>query len=212
MLTGNASASPAPTKPENLSALWPGVTWADFSLPGNTIRYYKEDARLKAVFDYAPDLVFFMLGGNDLLNYLRDGVLNATEKAQLTDNVDYILSKIRSNLPDAKIVVLNYYDLFDTYSDQITQRDLLEYRNLSTATSESNDMMKDTANRYGCYYIDIHTPFMHHCYGRYMGDTGMLDPPFVKTPLAGFNIHPNTKGYERIYETVYTELAQLKAG
>jgi len=211
MLTGNASASPGPTKTQNLTTLWPNVTWKDFSLPGNTIRYYKEDARIKEVFDYAPDLVFFMLGGNDLLNYLRDGVLNATENAQLTDNVDYILSKIRSNLPDAKIVVLNYYDLFDTFSDKITQRDLLEYRNLSTATSESNVMMKDTAIRYGCHNIDIYQPFMHHCYGRYMGDVGMLVPPFVKTPLDGFNIHPNTNGYEMIYETVYTELARLKA-
>lgn len=211
MITGNTTSSPTAPMPNNLSTLWPGVIWKDLSLPGNTIRYFKDDARLKDVFDYAPDLVFFMLGGNDVLNYLRDGVFNATEKEQLKDNVDSILSKLRAKLPDAKIVVLNYYDLFDTYSDQITQRDLLEYRNLSSATSDSNAMMKDAANRHDCEYIDIHTPFMHHCYGRYLGDGGMLDPAYVKTPLQGFNIHPNTKGHEAIYETVYASLAEMKA-
>jgi len=210
MITGNATSSPAPPKAQNLTTLWPGVVWKDFSLPGNTIRYYKEDARMREVFDYAPDLVLFLLGGNDVLNYLRDGALNDTEEAQLKENVENILSKIRYDLPDAKVVVLNYYDLFDGLSDKITQRDILEYRNLSSVTSGSNAMLKNGAKMQDCEYIDIYAHFMHHCYGRYLGDGQIQDPPLVKLPLANFNIHPNTDGYEMIYETVYYELTRLK--
>ncbi len=211
LLGAGGDPFPAP-RDKTLYTLWPvidatnaGTAFdraADWAPPGN--------ARLTGVLNYHPDLVIMLLGGWDVIGFLSDGNVTTAEKNQLFANLSAIVTQLQANSPKPDIVLLTYYDLLDGRSTKLPLV-LADYRPLSQMALDGNTFIRQLAADKGCRLVDLYPVFFHHCYGRDFGDSGALDPPYVRLPASNFDIHPNTLGHEQIYLAVYAMLAAMKA-
>lgn len=201
---------PAP-KEDTIDDLWPDIVKYNTAEAGSKASewqpgsLYFERIRL-----HQPDLVVLLLGGNDLIqDYMGDGEFSAGEVAEYEANLTNIVSEIKSFESNPDILMLYYYDLFDGDSKELPL--LLEIlHGMTRATVDGNFAIQRVANAYHCELVDIYTPFFFHCYGRELDASYYLDPCYVETPLSKFDIHPNTDGHKKIYETVYERLMKLK--
>ena len=163
------------------------------------------------------DLIVVTIGGNDMLGIiwgasaaiggasgnifanLNDPVYVAKFLEQITMDVitdtiiEYsvnmagIVSYIRANNPDARVLFLAQYDPMSG----------LELGPLGQITASAlrmlNIQMRESAEAGGCEYVDVHTPFE----GRAAEWTNMLSA----------DIHPNQTGHDKIFEIVADYLA-----
>lgn len=205
---GNAAPYP------NIHHIWP-ETWvilSNFSISGSEASSWNSTGLLQPIIDFNPDIVILFIGGNDVLYYIIDGEIDENEKAELSNNFCGILNILTNNLTDTKIVLIDYYDLADGYSMTLTNTyysSYSHYSNLSVYVAYANTVISNIASERGCYFVDIYKHFMHHCYGKYLGDTGPLTPIYVYEPIENFNIHPITAGHRRICDNVLTILKNI---
>ena len=194
-----------------LTNLWPGIVAYNSSVSGSTAKHWAgaQPSYLQTVSNHHPDLVVVFIGGNDGLAYAADGVYSEAEKEEFRTNLVAIVQQLRANSPVPDIVVVNYYDLFDGLSSNLPPV-FAAYQKLSAAVATGNQMIAGVAASNGCFYVDVHSGFMHHAYGGELGDAGHLSPDYVRTPLAAFDIHPVTAGHHAIRLAVYERLGELK--
>ncbi|MFH0952958.1 MAG: SGNH/GDSL hydrolase family protein [Verrucomicrobiota bacterium] len=213
MLFGQ-SACANPSQDETLTNLWPGITQYNSAVSGSKASEWADTNSypyLGTVLNHDPNLVVVMIGGNDLIAYAGDGVFSETEQGQLRTNLMAIIGMLQSNTPPPEIVMANYYDLFDGYSTNLS----LLYSNYwaaSAATITADEIIRNVAESKGCFFADVYSNFMHHCYGVDLGDPSHLSPDYVRRPLSplNFDIHPVTAGHESLYKLIYDRLLVLK--
>ncbi|MBT4816596.1 MAG: SGNH/GDSL hydrolase family protein, partial [Lentisphaerae bacterium] len=196
---------------DTIDTIWPGIETRNNAVPGSTAGEWASPVYLPTVdlLSRRPDLVVVFIGGNDLIDYMKnDGVLSEAEKDAYRLNLRTIMDSLTGLEPVPEIVLVGYYDLFDGLSENLPAP-MASYRGFSSGTLQGNAIIEQVAGEYGCLFVDLHTPFMHHCYGADLGDPLSASPSFVRTPLALFDIHPNSAGHQRIYETVYQLLSNL---
>ena len=198
----------------NIHSIWP-ETWvvlSNFALSGSTASLWNNIHFLQPVIDFDPDIVIVFIGGNDVLYYIKDGVIDDSEQAELSNNFCGILDILTNNLTNTKIVLVDYYDLADGYSMTLTNpyySSYSYYSNLSAYVALANSSISNIALERGCYFVDIYKRFMHHCYGKYLGDTGSLTPIYVYEPIEDFDIHPVTSGHRKICDEVLVTLKNI---
>lgn len=165
----------------------------------------------------AADLIVITIGGNDMLGIiwgasaaiggasgnifanLNDPVYVAKFLEKITMDVitntiiEYsvnmagIVSYIRANNPDARVLFLAQYD-------PMSGLELGPLGNITAAALKMlNIQMKESAEAGGCEYVDVHTPFV----GKAAEWTNMLSA----------DIHPNQPGHDKIFEIVAEYLA-----
>jgi len=194
--------SPYPQKEnKSLFDLWPDSEVANFAIPGSTVYQWSFLRRLQEVLDYQPHLLIIFIGGNDLLAKLKDGVLDSEEKAQIQGHFETMLAHIQASLPETQLLFIGYYDLFDGRSAQLPQP-LAHLRGLSEYTLTSNQILETLAQKHDAYYLDLHPLFLHHAYGKDLGDPNFSEEAWVRRPLRSFDIHPNTQGHRAIARAV----------
>ncbi|MGD9872792.1 MAG: SGNH/GDSL hydrolase family protein [Kiritimatiellia bacterium] len=209
MLFGQTNCGQA-LNSQTLTNLWPGITAYNSAVSGSTARQWAWAAPsyLQTVSNHHPDLVVVFIGGNDGLGYACDGFYSPQEQGEFRTNLTLILQKLHSFCPAPEIIVANYYDLFDGFSSSLPPL-YAAYTNLSAAVREGNRMIEEIAFSNGCFHVDVHSEFMHHCYGAELGDTNHLSPAYVRTPLSAFDIHPVTAGHNTIRELIFERLTEL---
>lgn len=209
MLFGESAGGNA-AKTNTIFTLWPGITAWNSAVTGSTASDWASDwaGCLTAVKNHHPDLVVVFIGGNDMMACLEnDGVFSSAEQAAYRADLSAIVTRLQSNSPKPDIIMVNYYDLFDGYSANLSG-DFAVYQNMSQAAILGNQIIKEVALSNRCYRVDgIYDSFMHHCYGLWMGDTGHLSPGYVQLP--GFDIHPVTAGHNNIYDLLYDKMNYL---
>jgi lysophospholipase L1-like esterase len=210
MLYGMYGTSNSPPQ-LTITNLWPSISRNNSAVSGSRAWEWADTISypyLTNVISHHPDLVFVMIGGNDFLSYVSDGVVTPEESAQYQTNLTTIIETLQGQTPVPEIVMIGYYDLFDGYSTNPLVPSA--YRTLSQAVPAANTMIRDIALAHGCFFVSVYEDFMHHAYGAELGDTNHLAPDYVRTPLANFDIHPVTAGHLEIYDLVYARLQEFK--
>jgi lysophospholipase L1-like esterase len=220
MLNGDGGGSyPAP-QIETVHTLWNPTLVSNFSKGGSKASEWNSASWLNPVVDFNPDIVIVYLGGNDMLAYIQDGEVSETEYKALETNLSQITGFLSDRLPDASIIMIDYYDLFDGFSLSLEtefEGAFDAYMPVSAATLEGNSIIETIATAAGYTYCTVYAGFMHHCYGRDIGGGGEAEiPQYVMEldypSMFPIDIHPNTHGHKAIYEQVYATLAALQAG
>jgi len=211
MLMGEGGGGYPVAQTTTLYTLWPSITAYNSALSGAKASDWAANSYslLSTVVNHHPDLVVVFIGGNDFLAYVADGNVTNQEYQQFRSNLNSILDTLQSNSPQPSILMVNYYDLFDGYS-QYLPSSTANYQGLSATVVAGNQIISEVAAQKGCSLININQPFYHHCYGSYFGDTGHLLPDYVAMPLTNFNIHPSTAGHLCIYQKVLESLKNLQ--
>lgn len=196
-----------------LDTLWPGIVKHNSAVSGSRASQWAEPAYapMQTVLDHHPDLVIVFIGGNDAIAYAADGAVTPAELQSLRDNLTAIVDRLQANTPPPDIVVVNYYDLFDGFSANLTAP-YTAFQFISQATSDGNDIIRQVAEEQGCFLVDtIDDVFLRHAYGNACGDSGHLSPEFMATPFpTSFDIHPVTAGHEAIYTEIFQKLQSMK--
>ena len=194
-----------PPKDNTIYKLWPSITAVNHAISGSKAKDWATDGYygMNNVTSGLPDLVVVYIGGNDLLAGSASGGFSNEELEEYRTNLIKIIDILRTNEVIPDIVLVNYYDLFDGYSSNLTFP-LSSYTNLSEDAVLGNQVIEEVATEKNCYLVDfVYSDFMHHCYGEELGDTSHLEPDYVRTPISSLDIHPNTAGHTKIYERVY---------
>lgn len=141
------------------------------------------------------DTVSISLGFNDL-GALASSPFDADKLAATLgtyrSNYTSILSEVRAELPDAHLLVLNYYNPFavDPASPAAPIFD--------AGGKTLNGIIKDLAAQYGGKYVDAATPFVGH-EAAYTYQDDMPHGSAVGDPYGGVlpigNVHPTDLGY-----------------
>ena len=210
MLQGAGGFPWPPPMDETIFTLWPEITSFNSAVGGTTAADWVETGNpfLPLVLAHHPDLVAVMIGGNDFRKaHSDDGIFSLAEQEQLRANISLLIEQLQALEPAPEIIIVGYYDLFDGFSHN---HPLPKYVNYSPDTVIGNGIMHAVARRYRCIWLPIADEFMHHAYGRDLGDTGHLLPDYFRLPLIEFNIHPITPGHAQIYELMQARLARLK--
>ncbi len=192
--------------------IWPSITAYNSAVSGSKSSDWVSPSYspMSTLLSHRPDLVVVFIGGNDILAYAADSEFSLSEKSTYRQNLGMIIDRLRSNTPQPDILLVNYYDLFDGYSSNLPSN-VGQYRVLSQAAIDGNQIINDVASEKGCALVDrVYSSFMHHCYGGSLGDTSHLSPDYVRTPLANFDIHPNTEGHKAICRIIFEYLRQMK--
>ncbi len=196
-----------------LDSLWPDIEKNNSAVSSSEASDWAGAgyAPMQQVLDHEPDLAVVFIGGNDMLAYCADGDVSPQEFAAYRANLTTILTKLRSLPSDPDIVLVNYYDLFDGYSEALPSL-FSAFRPLSAAAVEGNRIIREVAEEMECHLVDgVYDAFLHHCYGESFGDTDHEQPDYVRLPLWSFDIHPNTAGHAEILRLVFQKLQALKA-
>jgi lysophospholipase L1-like esterase len=211
MLLGEGGGGYPVAQTTTLYTLWPSMTAYNSALSGAKASDWASNnySLLSTVVNHHPDLVVVFIGGNDFLAYAADGNVTNEEFQQFRSNLISIVDTLQSNFPKPTVLLVNYYDLFDGYS-QYLPSSTANYQGLSATVVAGNQIISEVAVQKGCSLINIYEPFYHHCYGIYFGDTGHILPDYVAMPLTNFNIHPTTAGHLCIYSRVLETLKELQ--
>jgi len=155
--------------------------------------------------------VVVQVGANDLQGFIQnDGAFTFNEMVDLYYRLGSVYAIIRAARPRAKLVVVNYYDL----TDQRWLPDGLALgpgalpsgyvRKVFQSVPLLNWIINLAAGAQGAQkvqVIDIYQPFLHHGYGRYLGDSQAQNPmyfPNLNNGLQYFDVHPGTEGHKAI--------------
>jgi hypothetical protein len=211
MLFGQGGGIFPPAKTNTIYTLWSDITVYTSARSGSKASDWAANTGwLAAVKNHHPDLVVVYIGGNDMLAYCADGNITSSEFEQYRTNLTSIITSLQANIPKPDIILVNYYDLFDGYSQNLPVL-FAAYRPISYGAVTGNQVICEVALETGCYLVDnIYSDFMHHCYGIELGDPNHQLPNYVRTPLTNFDIHPNTNGHSKIYENIYSQISTLK--
>jgi GDSL-like lipase/acylhydrolase family protein len=198
---------------DTIDKIWPGIQKYNSAVSGSKasdwakVSYFAMDNLIS----HKPDLIVVFIGGNDFLLYCADGEISLAEMQEYEANLRKIIEKLQALDTRPEIIIVNYYDLFDGFSENL-ELFLTSYKVLSQATIEGNAIIRKVALEKKCFLVEgIYSAFLHHCYGEYVGDTSHQSPDYVAMPILNFDIHPVTKGHEAIYRNIHYMLQQLKS-
>ena len=211
MLFGE-SLSGEQAKSNTIQRLWPDIDYYNSSISGSRASGWAndKDGSLSAVKSRHPDLVVVFVGGNDMLDYLDDGLLSQVELDQYRHDLTSIITNLLDNQPVPDIVLSTYYDMFDGYSENLAGP-LTTYTNVSAATIAGNQVIREVGMATGCYVVDgVHEEFLHHAYGSELGDEEYEPIAYMERPLAAFDIHPVTAGHSELHDLIFEKLEYLK--
>lgn len=200
MLTQNAGRDNLVPDFSFRSLFGPEATLVNLSKPGSRFRDWIRAELFESIVQARPNYVIVLLGGNDLWAQIQDGIWSEAEQEQLARDRDRFFEKLAASLPDARVLVIGYYDLFDGQSSRLPDQ-LRHLRGLSDWTRAANDQIAEGALKRNWWYLDILLPFQGHGYARLLGGEA-LDPPYFRMPLSQFDIHPNTAGHRALAEEV----------
>jgi lysophospholipase L1-like esterase len=147
-----------------------------------------ENKEVKMALDEV-DMVLITIGGNDMLKVVKDNIANLTiedfqrEKQSFNQNLQQIVSEIRSMNGTASIVLIGLYNPFSS-----SLADIKEINQVINDWNQSSKLMISQYNR--AYYVEIADIFK--------GDVDNL--------LHTDSFHPNNQGYELIAHRVYEVL------
>jgi len=218
MLTSNAfSTTAGALKSNTVYKFWANIVVSNHALQGATADAWATPgfSLMSKITNWLPQLVVVFIGGNDFL--FDPDNFNEAKQEEYRTNLFKIINTLRNNkevVPD--IILVNYYDLFDGRSKEITAAALLQYTNMSEAAVIANQIIKEVSEEKHCYLVDmVFSNFYYHCYGKYTGAAGVaehLDPFYVLNNPGGtaFDIHPITPGHEKISERIFEKLELLK--
>ncbi|WP_254660773.1 SGNH/GDSL hydrolase family protein [Bacillus sp. FJAT-27225] len=137
------------------------------------------------------DIVIVTIGGNDVMKVARENILNLQydafeeEMVSYTERVNEIFKKIRSENPEAAIVLVGIYNPFGKWFTEVDE--------LNQIVDDWNEAGKSVVSQYpDSYFVGI-------------------DDLFVTTDvnlLFDDQFHPNDKGYQLIAERVYETLGE----
>lgn len=212
MLLGEGGGAFPDPPAETIFSLWPGITAHNSAVSGSlAVEWAAPDSdELGTVLDHKPDLVVVMIGANDFLASFADGSLSDTERDVLREAVEEIIDQLQALSPPPAIIIPNYYDFFDGFSENLPfPYDI--YEDYSAGVVEGVAILEQITAVRGCHIVDVYSAFLHHGYGRDLDDPNPLEPPYLDMPLFfDFDIHPVTAGHRRIYELVLEKMAELK--
>jgi len=145
------------------------------------------------------DTVSISLGFNDLIALASSpntaNQLLAPTLATYRNNYSALLAEVRQSLPNAHLLLLNYYNPFP--ADPTNPAAPIA----AAGGPLLNNTIRDLAAEYGGFYVDTFTPFV----GREAQLTFQDDMPAGATVLPPFggtlplgNVHPNAVGYQVI--------------
>jgi lysophospholipase L1-like esterase len=135
------------------------------------------------------EVVSFAIGANDVQALLMSPAFNAPgadHKALLDQTLENIfnnyvtfLTRLRDELPRARLLLLNYYNPFEVLGPGDPINQIFTY-----AAEVISDFVKRLARQYKGHLVDIYTPFVGHA-AEY-------------TYILQGNVHPNDLGYSVI--------------
>jgi len=195
-----------------LESLWPGIEINNSASSGSTAEEWAADfgGRLSAVKERNPDLVVIFIGGNDLTTYIEGNRLETAEAEEYRTHLTSIVTHLQNNTPTPELVLIQYYDLFDGFSKNLTGEQQGK-TNATEAVTILNQIIQEVAASNECHWVDsVHENFLHHGYGAELGDTNHLVPDYLNIPLANFDVHPITAGHRKIHELIFKKLDYLK--
>lgn len=182
------------------SLFGPGAGLINLARSGSRVVDWMEPAWLERVVASRPDVLVVMLGANDLLEMAADGAWTDVERGILTERVERFFDLLRNRFPETRVLVIGYYDPFDGLSQRLPSW-LGVPAGFSGWLEALNRILESGARGRGWWYLDLAIPFRGHGYSRELGEVG-LEPPYVRLPLASWDIHPNTAGHRAIAEEV----------
>ncbi|RDU36436.1 GDSL family lipase [Neobacillus piezotolerans] len=135
------------------------------------------------------DMVVITIGGNDIMKVARNNILNLQvesfkkEEQAYLKRLDQIVKKIRTENPNAMVVLIGVYNPFMQWFPDVQELDQI--------VSDWNEAEKALLSHYtDTYFVEISDLFA-------IGEENLLfDDQF----------HPNDKGYQLIAERVYETL------
>lgn len=162
----------------------PNTLFANAGVPGAT----SEDVLLhqvpQAVQRFRPDIITITVGGNDLLAILAGADPN-TVLLQFQNNLIAILASLRSQLPDAVIIVGNLYTV-----DEIP--------GASFIVPQFNQVVEGVAAQFDVTVADVYSSFL--------GRSGLL--LIDRNGAAQYEVHPTNEGYQVMADAFATAITQ----
>lgn len=145
------------------------------------------------------DTVSISLGFNDLISLASSpntaNQLLAPTLATYRNNYSALLTEVRQSLPNAPLLLLNYYNPFP--ADPTSPAAPIA----ATGGPLLNNIIRGLAAQYGGSYVDTFTPFVGReaqlTFQANMPTGATVPPPFGGTLPVG-NVHPNAAGYQVI--------------
>lgn len=156
----------------------------------------KESASVRGDLAQA-DLVIITIGANDLAAIEDDDLQDCAASCYRPKAVDSanevgdVVDAVRAVNPDARVVVTNYWNVFEDGADVVTDKSQLAYND--DVTAAFNAALTPAVSR-GATVVDLVAPFK--------GD-GAVDP---STLLADDGEHPNAAGHQVIAEAILAGL------
>lgn len=149
----------------------PNTLFANAAVPGATSRHVLEHQTPQATEAFRPTVITLTVGGNDLLRILN-GADPYLVLAEFSNNLTQILSRLRTELPDARIYIGNLYTISEIPgADQIVP--------------QFNQILAQIAGAFQVPVADV--------YGEFYGRSGLL---LIERHGAGqYEVHPTNAGY-----------------
>jgi len=154
----------------NLHTLYPNYVVANRGINGDTT-FGLEDRLKISAYDLNPKVICLLIGINNIENML--------------DNYEDIIIKLKTNLPNSKLIILS-----------LTPTGL-SYSTLNSLIVENNEELKNLAQKHNATYIDIHSELVNK-------DTNEINRDYTFEGL-----HITTDGYEVIANKVTPILDNL---
>jgi lysophospholipase L1-like esterase len=166
----------------------------------------------------ATTLVSITVGGNDVgfSSVMETCVLESTSScvsavnnaeslmaSQLPGKLDAVLNAIKADAPNARVVVLDYPDLYDlNKSSSCIGLSTTDRTDLNNGANELDSQIQAAAARHGDVFADVRSAFSGHeiCdSGSWMHSVNFLDIPE--------SYHPTASGQSGAYEPVFSRYA-----
>lgn len=211
IITGQTDATT-----DDVFDLWPDVEVNNCAVGGACASEWAANRKgmLSRVIEHEPDLVILYIGGNDFLwGYASDGIITKSEYLTYYDDLSEIIGTLQDSTSAPDIMLVNYYDLFDGYSENLPD-EYGHYRTMSGVTMLANEVIAYVADERDCYLVDgVYDAFLGHCYGRYLdGEDHLYPETYMDEPAPDYlDIHPLTDGHDAISSEIFSVLAFLKA-
>ncbi len=193
------------------------IDWDNFAITGSKASEWNADTssntiwkvwdnEFQKVLDANADLVIVYIGANDIRDYMEDGSVSEGEWSALRFDIEGIIDQIQAENVETNILMIGYYDVFDGLSQNLEETAYSFYTGFSSVTQEGNALLEEIATTKGVEYLSIEDEFMHHCYGKFLGDPMVEDPLYVTDNLMNFDVHPATEGHKQLYNTILNKL------
>ena len=161
--------------------------FVDTGMPGATSAQVLAFQVPEAVNIFQPDVVTLSVGGNDLLEILG-GADAPTVLTNFQTNLAHILGTLRTDLPNALIIIGNQYDIPDVTSG---------IPGATGVITALNAIIAGVAQSTGVHVADVFNAFQ--------GRTGLL--LIERHAASAFEVHPTNTGY-RVMAKAFADAAQ----